>query len=98
MEDIPFCSLWAEISMLVYLIVPVTTIETVQSSLYMLRLNGAEVNMPKKQSALWLPEKVLIFFSILVEAHWDTQNSFVKHCCRVTDADIYNLTAANTRY
>lgn len=52
----------------------------------------------KSSQPLQLPEKVLIFFSVLVEAHWDMQNSFVKHYCRVTDADIHNLTAANTRY
>lgn len=81
-----------------YLIGPVTTTETVQSRLYMVRLCGAEVNMQKKQAAPTAARDVLIFFSILVEAHWDMQNSFVKHCCRVTDADIHNLTAANTRY
>lgn len=34
-----------------YLIGPVATIEIVQSRLYMVRLYGAEVNVPKKQLA-----------------------------------------------
>lgn len=57
---------------------PVTTFVTMQPRLYMVRLYRAEVNMPKSSQSVQLPEEVLIFFSILVEAHWDMQNSFVK--------------------
>lgn len=48
--------------MLVYLIGPVTTIETVQPRLYMVRLYGAEVNMLKKQSAPTVARKGVNIF------------------------------------
>jgi len=48
--------------MLVCLIGPVTTIEIVQSRLYMVRLHGAEVSTPKKQSAATVARKGVNIF------------------------------------